>query len=268
MSHPLDTPERRTAIHGSPEVSAAKHLARTYGVSMRRHRRLGSVAFDIGLGGTTRASYAAFGEITFTDTGNLDGGNLFGLEMGAFGVDFTMLTLGSTLEFGALPLAVEESTGPASTTLVVDAVPEVIAAITGTVLVLEPELAREWEAPLLTELTVNTGAIEVPTTTISVPVYQTITMLRSPRPRTRAQLRQDAAELVPAASPLWARFFLGLVMVLQLLGVVWAFTFGVAGLGWLTLSVITAIFGLPVLVLAVRGNDERLVRLDHLASLA
>jgi len=241
----FDTPERRLDIRRSAEVSAAKHLARTHGILMRRRRRVGPVIFDLG----TRTQLTVHGQLEFTDTGVLVDARLFGTQQGLL----SFLALGEVLEFGSSPEVV--STVELATEIVLDELPDLAAVLTGpillptadTLVIRKPEPTKSL-APLRRRyLPVSVDAGQV----VSRPYRQTLP------DRQRALLAA-----LPKARRLWSRFLFGVVLVVQIIAVLMIWPMGgVPSPQLLFLSIVIAVIGLPIAGTAMHANDTRLEQL-------
>lgn len=238
MSRPIDTPQRRTSIRQSPEVAAVRHLARAYGFSMRRRRRVGIVTFILVVHGAD----LPYGEARFSDTGHLVAVHLYGGHHG----ELSMLHLAEYLEYGSLvkeELRTQDleaafwdlNTGPVSLPVLAHAgveyepTSEPVALLTGVI-----TLPLEWASPL----------------TQSVPVQ----MVYSRPARPERAVTQD---LVPDKAEAWFRFFLGTVLIFQ---AAWPFFLGALGgvpqVHWIAVSVVAAILGVVVVRSAIRAHDQ------------
>lgn len=232
MTRPLDNEARRNAIRRSPEVLALRHLARAYGVTFRRRRRVGPVVFDVGF----RDELRAYGTVSFTDEGRIAGAALFRRVQETASVH----VLAQVLEFGPLPDGAS-TTRVAHLVPVEEVVPTTIVILPSTPIVL-PQAAA---APL--------------------PVVR-----RAGRPRvpTLAERRQAVIEALPDARRLWARFIIGLALTLQLLAVAVA---SLAALAFIPIAFIvsTAVAAVGVVIAgrAIAEHDRRRAQL-HSVGLA
>lgn len=237
----IDTSDRRITIRTSPEVAAAKHLARTYGFSMRRRRRVGPVVFEIGYGA---------GELVFTDDGRLESAYLFGTHH----IDASFPDLAGVLEYGP---AHEESLDTTEiTVLVLDELPDANAPLTGPIQL--PDLS--------TALAVVTPEVVIPIAPVpvvrrrriySVPVRVVLTL--PPAPKTLRDYQQEVLEEQPTARSLWSRFSVGMALLMQSLVLVFAPASGLQVRDSVAMfSVIIAVIGLALVKSAVTDNDQRL----------
>lgn len=259
----IDTAERRSTIHGSPEVSASKHLARAYGFSMRRRRRIGPVVFDLG----TAATRSAYGELRFTDEGRLEDANLFGLHQGPL----PLIDLASLLEYGTLPEQAHHA--EEASALVLNALDE--AVTTGPIVLpaLEPTLELEPVeslaafSPLTEPVSLFTGPVALPggPQTQSIPIPMVLTRKARPPRKTAAEEWQEAVATISPALVVWARFILGVFLATQVTFPMFAAASGADVPGWLVaMSVVGAMIGLVITRYALRDNDQRTVRLQEL----
>lgn len=219
----VDTAERRSAIRGSAEVSAAKHLARAYGFSMRRRRRVGPVVFDLAIAGLKA------GQLSFFDEGVLAWVSLHDQIQ-----DVTMLELASLMEYGYVEAHVEEA-------VILD-----LAVATGPVVL--PALPAPVEALPTTDAIPL--AVGLTTRSIPIPMVATLPVI---------ELTEQPVEYQPSALGLWARFVLGLILVVQALWPLAILPFG-GDPTWtlVAMSVVGAIVGVVTIGFALSANDRRL----------
>ena len=257
---PLDTPERRAAIHGSAYVSAAKHLARANGVSMTRRRRVGPVVFDVGI---RSGDHRAHGTIAFTSEGRLDSVDLFAQHQGWI----SLVALADVLEFGPLGARASEAvmeTSPVE--IVLEALPDPETPLTGLIPVVTastvitvlpaPEAAVERVPALI--------VADVPSAqprTLSIPIVMVPSNLTLPEKRPTLRARQEAVrEALPSSWQVWRQFTLGVLLVLQLVAYVFLTLVLNQSLNGIliTMSVVAATVGVGITGTAIHTNDNRI----------
>jgi hypothetical protein len=255
MSRSIDNPERRAAVRGSAEIAAAKHLARAYGVSMRRRRRVGAVVYDLGSSGAPRAH----GSLTFTDAGVLHSAHLFGGDVDLIPAE-RLLALARVLEHGpaqeatelVTTLVVEEDVATGPIQIVASTVVAVLPAAEVEPALIEPAVVLE--AP-----TAIAFVDETSPSTVSVPIPIVLTMPERSPGYSLHELQQEVLEAFPARARLWAWFFLGVLLVFQAVALllVAASSIEVPVFAWVG-SALVALAGLGVLGGAIGANDRRL----------
>ena len=244
----IDTLERRATIHSSVEIAAAKHLARAYGLSMRRQRRVGAVTYLLG----NHFDGGAYGNLRFSDGGALSETNIFGMHEGAA----SLLELAAYFEFGnlrdsmlfesAAPLAFLEFETPITDTvfLTSKAAPQYGAAASPTT---QP-------VPLV----VTPPSPYAPKQGREVRVVRGV-LASAPRPARAAQDPRTAEAVTH-----WTFFLIGVALVAQFIFPVMALLSGIVITApQLLLSVVGWIVGLATARTSFMANEERTAAVAH-----
>jgi hypothetical protein len=288
----MDSPERGEALDASEDLAAVRVLARTHGVTVKRKWRHlpdtpqnSPITFDVGKSGEEAHDRNAHGTIVFDDWGKLADVTLFGQHQG----QISLADLEALLEYGP-GVTAERMHLEEDHTLVLEALPmddilltgaiPIVSGDTAVIMVvpdalelpltaLEPEPVPSETQPLQTpettalvdppiDLAVVSGLPTGAIPSIPVPLNaDTVTLPPDHTPMTRAEAAVDVAFGDSAVEP-WLRFFSGVTLILVMLFA--AFVVGVMFFHpvLLGMSVVGAIIGVVVVVLAIRANDRRL----------
>lgn len=271
MSRPLDTSQRREVVHTSPEIAAAKHIARSNGLHMRRLRRVGPIRFTVGdeglvqfsdSGRLTASLLGRVFEVTplFAELDTLMAAEKFWDEARTLADVDTM-----TIILPDLPADAEPMTGPVPVDtplydVMVLTLPEDASAAVRAQDSLPVETAAMYlplvELGLERVVSMATASIQIIEPTLTSPAAMDLT------PHTREIAIIEAKAQLPSGVGLWTRFFFGVLMFISAMIVGASAPLNLDNEAWIV-AVSVAFGSLAVLVIAkaIHENDLRLAAL-------